>query len=115
MRKKLPRLALLLASLFVLAGVSEAHPAKDMVLTMENGLLGVMASHGVSDGKEHYIRYFTVRIGGEMIYRLEASRQPDRNDAMGLFYLGTLKKGTVVDVETECSRSGTLRKSITVK
>lgn len=109
-------IAYAILSVCILAGPGTAHPPSEIVITVNMGVLMIDAPHAVSDGKTHYIKEFLVTVDGNPIYRLMPYFQGDNSRASAALPLFSLvKKGSVVEVEAECSKFGKLKKSLVME
>ena len=94
---------------------SYAHPPSSIDLFLRSGenALKVEISHSVNS-LDHYIKKVTVKLNDAVVITQTLSSQPNRYFVTLDYIIPDAKRDDVITVIAECSKEGSLEKSITV-
>jgi hypothetical protein len=108
-------LILLIVSALVFSTNGFCNNPSDINVTVKEGAIEVVVFHSVSDPTTHYIKRVEVKLNGEKTAEKNFTSQTDDMTQKTGFDIASLKKGDVLEIAAYCSRSGELKKSVTVE
>ena len=103
----------LCAALAVVTAVPAlCHPPAEIAVAVAGEDIEVTVYHSVGDPAAHYVKSIRVSINGVPAAQEDFVRQAG-NTQKARFHIPGLKKGDVVTVQADCSRSGSLSRTQT--
>lgn len=110
MKKTIISVALILLTVFS----ANAHPAKKVNLTYQNGKLKIEAIHNVNDAKKHFINQIVISVDGNEVKTIPLKFQS--STASEVYELEIdLKKGAQVEVSASCNVFGIKKAKLVVE
>lgn len=92
-----------------------AHPARKITLSISDKTLNIKITHKVNNSQKHYINRITVYVNKKNIIQQKFSAQISDTEQVVFYTIPSLKIGDIIVVETNCSRFGKRKKSITIR
>lgn len=101
---------------FLGPGTAWGHPPVSLDLAYNNryGSLTITAEHSVKDPLLHYIMEYIIEKDGQVLLRLEETRQTNKEKSVVSLSMPGIKKGTILKVTGICSQSGEKSTSIII-
>lgn len=110
MKKTIISLAFIVLTVFA----ANAHPAKKVNLTYQNGKLTIEAIHKVADSKKHFIDQIVISVDGKNVKTIPIKLQS--STASEVYELEIdLKKGAKVEVSARCNILGVKKSKLIVE
>lgn len=99
---------IILAALLALSWAAFAHPASavNTKYTADTKTLNVSFDHAVQNHLNHYINTILVKLNDITIISQTSTSQDSDTGGAYLYRIPNLKKGDVIEVITECNKTG---------
>ncbi|MDP2172351.1 MAG: hypothetical protein Q8M98_10720 [Candidatus Cloacimonadaceae bacterium] len=99
---------LIAIAIMILVSTLPAHPAGSVTARFDatTKLLSISFDHSVKDPTDHFIKSIIVKVGGSIMITQNLNIQENAAGGSFSYKLLNLKKGDVIEVITECNKSG---------